>query len=1114
MAAFARNTVFANIFIALVYAGGILAAMNMSRETFPDFHMNTIQILVKWPGADPEEIEEGICRKIEEAIDGIEGIKRYHTISNENFGLALIEVKENQDINLTKERIRNAVDAITTFPQDAEKPVIEEFLLRVPVLFIALASDTATEKDRKEWAEQIKDEILTIPDLSQVRVLGTRDYEISIEVSEERLRQYGLTFDQVAQVVRANSLNLPGGLVRTQGEEIRLRTIGRNYTAEDFAHIVVMAQPNGEHITLDRIADVRDAFSEDNVISHFNGQPAATISILKTPQEDSLKIDKAVCAYIERKRAELPPSVHIEAWGRMSTLLESRINLLLTNGLQGLILVFIMLWLFLDIRLSFWAGQGMPFSVLGALVVLWLWGETINMISLFGMVTVLGIIVDDAIVVGEAIYVARQNGAPPLKAAVDGLMEVGMPVIASVTTTLVAFVPLSFVGGFMGKIVHVLPIVVISALTISVLECMFCLPAHLSHLPDPNARTESRNVLIRMGIRFHHFTNKGLDRFVDRYYEPFVSAALRRRYLTICLSITVLLACVGFVESGLLKFELFPRLDGNSMSATIELPNGAPVEATEAAVARIETALREIEASRKTKSGAPLIRNVFALAGAKIDERGGKEVGTHYGSVRVELLDSADRGIHTEDLMAAWERQIGAIPGAVALTFRGDEITPPGRPIEIWLQANDMDSLLAASADLRAKLSTYDGVYQVQDDFRLGKNEIKLRLKPEARALGINVADLARQIYSGYYGQEALRVQRGRDDVRVRVRYPGDERRDLAELERIRIRTSGFRPAATSAAMLGMAGGPSAALGGQSALLAAQAAAMGPVYEVPLLSVADIDFGPGFSNINRTNGQRRVKVTAEVNSERVNSNEIVAHLGEDFLPALRSRYPNVNMSFQGEQQDLRESVDSLFYGFPLAILGICIIIAATFRSYVQTIVILFTVPFGICGAIIGHVLLGYQLSMMSIFGLVALAGVVVNDAIVLIDCVNVYLAKGENFFDALRLAGLRRFRPIFLTSITTVGGLMPLILEQDYQAQMLIPMAISLASGVAFATLLTLIVVPSLLYSANDIRRVMSWLYNGKWPSAEEVEPAHYRLQEEAQTHAGAPTQPEQSGAG
>lgn len=1076
---FARNSVFANIFLGFIIVAGILAMMNMSRETFPDIHLDMIRVAVLWPGADPEEVEEGICRKIEEAVEGIAGIKTYNTIANEHVGIAIIEVRDGYDINAVKEEVRNAVDTITTFPPDAEKPVIEEFLIRVQVLLLALTSPTLTDLELVNHAQKIKNELLSLPSLSQVKITE-RQREIAIELSEERMREYGITFDQVAKVVQANSLNLPGGIIRTEGEEIRLRTVGRNYTPEDFANIVVLSRPEGYHITLDRIATIKDGFTEDVVITRFNGEKATIIQVLKTAKEDTLTIDREVREYVERKRTELPEGMKLEPWGRMAPLLENRINLLIRNGIQGLSVVFLLLWLYLDIRLSFWVGMGIPISLAGAMIVMWYFGATLNMISLFGMVMVLGIIVDDAVVVGEAIYVARKRGLPALQAAVEGVIEVGLPVIASVTTTIVAFVPLFYVGGFVGRLINVLPLVVIAALVVSLIECLFMFPAHLNHLPDPNILVTGRGFLGKIGTIIHQYTNRGLERFVEKYYLPVISMALRWRYATTSIAVAILLITLGLYQGGIVKYDFFPKMDGNSMAAVVEFPNGTSLETTNEAVIHIENAVREVARKTPMKTGEPMLQNIFSLTGAYLDERGLTELGTHFGTVRVELLDSVKRGIHVEQLMAAWEREIGKINGALSLAIRGDETGPPARPIEVWLRGNNLENLVAAANDLKEKLATYDGVYQIKDDYRVGKSEVNLRLKPEARALGLHVYDLAHQIYAGYYGDELLRVQRGENNIRVRIRYPSDERKSLSDLEKVRIRA--LSPAG---------GAPTPPI--KQAGVMAMPATVPRTQEVPLASVADIEYKSGVASIRRTDGQRRIQVTAEVQMGRANTAEIVRELNEKFFGELKQKYRDVSMSFQGEQQEFREAMASLYVGFPLAVIAITIIIATTFRSYLQPLVILVTVPFGMVGAVLGHLLMGYNISMLSIFGLVALAGVVVNDAIVLIECVNSHLAEGESFFEAVRKAGARRFRAIFLTTITTMGGLSTLLMERDFQAQVLKPMAISLVAGVWFATLITLLLVPCVLYILNDMRRASVWIFKGYLPTPEEVEPARLR---------------------
>lgn len=1053
IAAFARNTVFANIILVLIFMAGGIATMSMIREIFPEFSLDMITISVPYPGADPEEVEEGISRKSEEALEGLEGIKQYTSHSSENVGTTIIEVKEDYDVSDVLERVRSKVNAISSFPVDAEKPVITELMLKDPVMLLYISAEMS-ERRIKEWSEIVKDEIQQLPEVSKVGIFGARDYEINIEISEERLREYGLTFNMVVDAIRNSSLNLSGGTIRTQGEEIRVRTMGRKYTGKALSSIVVLAKPEGEIITLDRVAYINDGFTEDPINAKINSTPSVVIMVYKTQEEDALVISKAVRRFISQKQQQLPAGSNIKILFDNTDMLRSRIDLLVRNGIYGLMIVFMMLWTFLNARLSFWVGMGIPISIAGALAILWMIGGTINMVSLFGMIMVLGIIVDDAIVVGEAIYFHRKLDKPPIRAAIDGVSEVGMPVIAAVVTTIVAFIPLLYVGGIMGKFIAILPAVVIACLVVSLLECFILLPAHLSHLPDPNANKNHLNPLTRRLETIHRLTSSGMEWFVARIYTPFLSRVLYWRYISLCIAISILLLIIGIVKGGLLKFEVFPEVDGFIISSTVEFPNGTPPEVTKQAIEQIDSALLRLAEKTQTRSGDPLIEDRMSLVGQTMEDM--PRSGPHLGSVLAILLDSERRGIHSKDLMIQWEKEIGSIPGVKSLTFTGQQVGPPGAPIEIWLQGRDMEDILSAADDLMGRLRRFEGVFQVHSDFSPGKNEMRLELKPQARTLGLTVDDLARQIHAGYYGDEAVRLQRGKDDIRIKVRYTADERSRISDLERIRIRTRNG-------------------------------------YEVPLMSVANISFTPGYSTITRTDGMRRVAVSADVDSNKANANEIFSELSLNFFPQLKRQYPEIHVAFQGEQKKMRESLGSLFIGYPLAILGMFIIVATMFRSYAQPFVILFAVPFGIIGAVLGHLLLGYDLSIMSVFGMVALTGVVVNDTIVLIECVNNNIAEGMPFFDAILSGSARRFRAIFLTSITTVGGLAPLIMETDLQAKGLIPMAISIAAGIAFATVLTLVLVPSLLALLSDLRLLIHRLRYGFWPKRIDVEPARNR---------------------
>ncbi|GMV99933.1 MAG: multidrug transporter AcrB [Candidatus Hydrogenedentota bacterium] len=1065
IAAFARNRVFANIVLVTIIFSGLLASVLMVREAFPEFSVDIITINVLYPGADPEEVEEAISRKIEEAIEGLEGIKQYDTVSMENVGLTYIEVKESYDVEWVKDEVRTRVEAISTFPVDAEKPIIVEVTLKREVVALAL-SGPLNERQLKEWGENIKDELLNLPDISQVSVAGTRDYEITIEISEEKLRQYGLTFDQVSNIIRANSLNLAGGTIRTKGEEIRLRTLGRNYTGADFSKIIILSRPNGETITLDKLAKINDGFTEDRLSGTMNGEPCVLVMVSKTQEEDAIAIAAAVRQWVAEKQGTLPEGLDISIWDDQSVMIQQRIDLLLRNGLMGLALVFILLWVFLDLRLSIWASMGIPISLLGGLAIMWFLGATINMISLFGLIMVLGIIVDDAIVVGEAIYVHRKKGDGPLAAAVNGTMEVGMPVVAAVTTTMVAFVPLMFVGGVMGKFIAILPIAVIAALFISLVESIIMFPAHLNNLPDPNRPPHHENPVIHRLRAMRLNISNGLEWFVEHMYAPFLRLCLRWRYVVFSMAVAVFLLTLGLNAGGFLRFILFPDIDGDQITASVEFPNGTPYEVTEAAVRDVEAALSRIQDKVRAKDGSPVVLSSYSLVGsgmatAEFDNR--TSSGQHLGAVRAKLVQSEFRDLHSKDLMVLWEKEVGVIPGITALTFAGMETGPPGAAIEIWVQGRDMEQILGAADRLKQKLQSYEGVLQVQTDFRPGKNEFRMRLKPEARSLGITVNDLASQVYAGYFGEEALRIQRGRDDIRVKVRYTAEERSQVDDLANVRIRT----PMGT---------------------------------EVPLMSVADISYGPGYASIIRTDGFRRVSVSADVDTSVTTATIITNALtkGTNGQPGafgeVMSEFPGVRMEFQGEAKESADSLGSLYVGFPLALAGIFVIIATIFRSYLQPFIIMLTVPFGIIGALWGHFLLGYPLTIMSMFGIVALAGVVVNDAIVFIECVNTNISEGTSFFRSIVNAGTRRFRAIFLTTVTTVGGLAPMIMEKDVQAQFLVPMALSLAAGVGFATLLTLLLVPCLLGILNDIRRGLRYLFSGVWVAPEEVEPARQRI--------------------
>ena len=1068
LAALAANRVFANSLLIMILLSGIFGASSMITESMPEMSLDAINISVFYPGADPEEVEEAISRKIEETIKGMEEIDKFTTNSSEGRSSVSIEVKTGYDVDELLEKVKTKVQSIMTFPVDAERPIVNKFEMRRSVMTIYIQADMS-ERRLKAWSEQIKDEIQNLPEVSTVSLFGTREYEINIGISEERLREYGLTISQVAGAISMNNMNMSGGTIRTEGEEIRIRTLGRKYTGTELSEIVVLAKPGGEIITLDRIADINDGFNEDPINNKVDGKKAVLVRVSNSLEEDAIETAEALKRYVNKKQMSLPEGATIKVLDDSTDEVRSRIKLVRVNGLIGLTIVFVLLWAFMNIRIAFWCGMGIPIAMAGGMVILPAFDGTINMMTTFAFILILGIVVDDAIVVGEAIYVHRKDGASPLKAAINGTWEVGMPVVAAVLTTIIAFIPLAFVGGMMGKIIFFLPVVVTGCLVMSLLECLALLPAHLNHLPDPNISSEkkTRSPKTKLGTilkklnRIQEYTARGMERFVEKVYMPFLKRALEWRYISFATAIAILIVTIGLILGGIIKYTMFPSIDGDSLTATIRFPNGTPQEITQKAVDRLEEALMKLGARAKTLTGEPLVRHRITLVGQTLG-RGGGGSGPNVGSVQALLLPSEDRGIHSNDLSVQWEKETGFIPGVESLTFGGGGFGPGGAPIEVWIQGHDMDMILQASDDLMERLRQFEGVYQVKSDFTPGKTELRLKLKPEARTFGLTVRDLGRQIFSAYYGNEALRIQRGRDDIRVKIRYTEEERTRLSDFEQLRIRTP-----------------------------------QGD--EVPLLSVADISYGPGFATITRTDGMRRVEVSAQVDAKQSNAREIMGELLMNDFPELKAKYPGLNISVEGHQASDAESFGALKITYPIALLGIVFVMATMFRSYIQPLVILFTIPFGVIGAIVGHLLLGVNLAIMSAFGIVALTGVVVNSAIVLIDRINKNLAEGMSLFEAVEAGAARRFRAIFLTTVSTVGALMPLILEKDFQAQMLIPMAVSIAAGVLFSSALTLVLIPSLLIIMNDLRLLFFKLWHGWWPTREEVEPASRRGTERKQ---------------
>ncbi len=1047
-----KNPVSANLLMVVLLVMGFMSAKRMTRELFPQFSLDLITVAVPYPGASQEEVEEGICIKLENALEGVDGIFKITSTAAEGVGTMLIEVDPDYDSAKVKDDIENEVDRIDTFPEDAEEPQIKEIINKEVVISLSLFGD-APERTLKEVAKEIKDELLSFTEISHVTLSGVRDYEITIEVSESTLRKYNITIKQIADAVSRGSLDLPAGQIKTGSEEITIRTKGQKYTGEEFRNIVVLAQPDGSMVRLHEIATVSDGFVEEPQYARFNGKPSAMINIFKTPSQDIIKIADRIKDYLPQKNSMLPEGLELKKWRDSSRVVRDRLNLLYKNGTIGLLLVMLTLWFFLDFRLSFWVGMGIPISFAGALWIMYSTDQSINMISMFGLLMAIGMIVDDAIVIGENVYTHIKAGIKPWEAAISGTAEVALPVIASTLTTIVAFYPLFIVEGIMGKFIRVLPLAVIACLTASLIEAIFILPVHLRHTKikqyDPSLPT-----LKHIPRLFRKKTDALTEFVIKRVYAPAFQWALHNRILVMSIAASIFLLTLGLYRGGHIEFVLLPKVEDDYLIAKLTYPYGTSIEKTDEAVSQIEAAAWRINDRFKSREGGAVVHKISSEIGSVTTKI--REVGPHMAQVIIRLTSSEERESSSEEIKNAWRQETGIIRGAESLIFDTPRHGPGGKPIHLVFMGQDLDLLEKAADAFKNRLASYPGVFDIEDSLRPGKKEIRLSLKPQARTLGLSLSDLARQVRNGFYGAEALRIQRGEDDLKVMVRYPLKERKSISNLNAIRIRTPNGE-------------------------------------EVPLQRVANIAQERGYAEILRQDGMRRVSVTADLDETKNNAVKVITDLKEDFLPKLLKTHPGLSYTVEGQQKERERSIGSLFYGFVLGLLIIFAILAVLFKSYFQPLIIMVSIPFGIIGAILGHYIIGKDLSLLSVFGIVGLSGIVVNDSLVLIDFVNRSLKSGKKLNEAVFSAGQARFRAVILTTVTTVAGLLPILLEKSLQAQFLIPMAISISFGLSFATLITLFLVPSLYLVLNDIKRTTHWLVFGNFPTPEQVEPYAFK---------------------
>ena len=1007
----ARNSIAANLLMVILLIGGLWAAVRVQKEVFPQFQLDVVEVDVGYPGAAPAEVEQGILRPVEEAIRGVEGLREITSEAREGRGSVSIELVTGADRMKAFQDIDQAVSRIRTFPDDIDQPDVSLQSRQTEVISVGLYGPVDIWTLR-QLAEQLRDQLLASPFVTQVELSRVPEYVTHVEIPRNRLREYGLTLPDVADLIRASSEDIAAGAVQTTAGEILLRVKARKQWAEQFGQIEIVAGEDGSVVTLADVATIRDGFEEGNFHSQFNRQPSVELEVYRVGSQSPLQVAEAVEQTLADFEASLPPGVQWRIDNNNAEDFRRRLTLVVENGLLAVVIVLLILALFLEFRLAFWVMMGMSISFIGGILVMPIAGVSINMISLFGFLMVLGIVVDDAVVVGENVYEHREKGLSAMTAAIRGAREVAGPVTFSILTNIVAFIPLMFIPGETGKFWKPLPIIVIIVLAVSLIEALFILPAHLAHV-----RRGSRT---RIGARLHDAQqgfSRLFSRMVDACYRPLLRVALRFRYITATASLALLWVIGSYSLSAHMGLILMPEVSADEIEAGVRLPVGTtPDQAAKVAEIVTTASLRMFEE-----------HNLHEVAeGIKTNVRG-----QNFIDVEIVMKPPDERDMTAGQVIALWRDSIGDLPGVDQISFEAER-GPGGhrKDISVDLSHSDINVLEQAALALVERAEQFTNTCDVNDNYNKGKTQFDFRLLPEGRALGLTPAEVGGQLRGAFYGSLAIRLLRGTNEIEVRVKLPEEERKDLYNLEDLVIRT------------------PTGA-------------------EVPLLDVVEVRQGEAFTSINRRDGRRIVNVSMDVEPKRT-TGQVITALQNETLPQLRSDYPGLTWTFEGSDAEMREATATLWGGFALAMVIIYALLAIAFRRYLQPLIVLAAIPFGIVGAVLGHMLLGHDLSLISLMGVIALSGVVVNDSLIMIDYANRH--RGDQpAFDAILAAGVRRFRPIFLTTTTTFFGLTPIILEKSLQAQYIVPMAISLGFGIVFATAIILLLVPCLYLILEDL---------------------------------------------
>lgn len=1036
----AKNPVASNLLMAAILAAGVLGLMRSRQEVFPERQKDEIAINVAYPGASPAEVEQGISLAVEEAIRGLDGIDRVKSTSSEGAADIRAELQLDADPDLVLADIKSAVDRINSFPEDAERPVTRKVVFRSGVMTLYIHAD-APLATVHAYAEEARARLLESPDVTQIVVAGVPQLEIAIEVRRERLEALGLSLADVSRVVSRASLELPGGTLKTTGGQLLVKVDERRKTGADFGDLIVKTSPDGGVVRLSDVATITDGYAETDQESYFAGETAVRLNIQRVGDETPTRISKATRAIVADLRAEWPERMHLTTGYDGAETLEARIDLLVRNARSGLVLVLIILALFLELELALWVALGIPISFMGAFSFMPGLDLSINMVTLFAFIITLGMVVDDAIVVAENAYERQQQGMSRTAAAIAGAREMAVPVTFAILTTVAAFSPLFFVPGTIGKIFGLIPWIVVSVLVFSLVESFFVLPAHLAH---GKKRTSAVFVI---ADKLRSAVGGRLESFIETRFDPFLRFTLKMRYPALAGAIASFIVAVGLVVSGNVPFVFFPQIEGDVVTASARLPYGAPLEGTRAVQKELEAA---VNAAIDTHGGPKVQRGVFTQLGVGA----GRESGSHVVTVTAQLVPSADRTFSSADFEKSWREALPPLAGVEALTFVSASGPGAGSPVNIQLSHRDTAVLAKASDELTDVLRGYTELASIENSYSSGKPQLTFALRPEAQALGLSTTDIARQLRASFFGAEAIREQRGRNEMRVMVRLPKGERRSMYDLEQVKIRTP--RGAA-----------------------------------VPLGQIVSFTRGRAPTSIVREDGKRIVNVKANTASASASARPVLDALKAETFDKMRAAYPGLSIELVGRQRSQGEAFASLGQNFIFALFAIFALLAIPFRSYIQPFIIMSAIPFGFVGAVAGHMVMGFNLSVISMMGIIALAGVVVNDSLVLLDAINTHRKDTGDALGSIVAGAKRRFRPILLTSLTTFFGLAPMIFETSMQARFLIPMAISLGFGILFATVIALLIVPALYLIVEDIRVLF------------DVQDPSQRAYEEAQRGAG-----------